>query len=158
MVYDFSIDQVCWAASVAMRRHASATIAGRNPYQTRNERRSVLDDHFLGIMGEFTVSTHFGLDFEPTIDTFKTKPDVCGFEVRCSRGGAKYLILSKRDRPDSHYVWVLQRTLFKYEIMGAIDYATAWDVAEPRKLTWSRDEAMCVEAHQLTPLKPDAKP
>lgn len=153
MVYDFSIDQVCWAASVAMRRHASATIAGRNPYQTRNERRSVLDDHFLGIMGEFTVSTHFGLDFEPTIDTFKTKPDVCGYEVKCSRPPAEWLMLGTTDRSDMPYVFVAQKTLFTYQVVGWIDVARARSLAQDVDFRNGRPPVKCVSVCHLAKLE-----
>lgn len=151
-VVTFTIDDVCRAATFAMRRHAVAESEGRRAKLNRQERRCVLDDHFVGLMGEWAVCRELGVEFAPTINTYKGAPDACGFEVRTRRAPYATLVLHDNDSPDYPYALVMQSTLFQYLVCGWIPYAEAWEICEMITADPDRPQMRTVPSHKLRPL------
>ena len=145
----FSKAELIRGVTLAMERHASAEMEGRCAKKSRNEQRCVLDDHFVGIMGEWAVCQELGHDFNPTMDTYKSAPDTCGFEVKTARAPAYYMIMADNDRTDCPYAMVVQISLFRYDVLGYITYDEAERVCEMKALNPTMPPARVVSIRHL---------
>ena len=105
-VYHPSEDEMRLCRAAADERDSSARRQGRKDQHgapTDQDRGYRL--HLVGVAGELGFARFQHLDdWTPTVDTFRSMPDVGAFEVRCRSRHSYDLLIRSGDRSSSRYI------------------------------------------------------
>jgi hypothetical protein len=121
------------ARVVGLRRYQQAVEEARADTLGQDS----LTNHVLGAAGECAFARFLGIEWDRSVGTFKTRPDVGGFEVRTARGLTSHLIIRPNDIAERKNALVCyERGTYLFVIVGWMRAADAqqpqwWRTAPP---------------------------
>jgi hypothetical protein len=105
-IYRPSADEMrLWKQAAAARDTSARSKGLRDRHGASSDPLKGLGLHFLGVAGEagFARFQHLD-DWAPTVDTFRSMPDVGEFEVRCRSRHTYDLLVRADDSDESRYI------------------------------------------------------
>lgn len=119
-------DEVWWGATVGLRRNIESIARKLDHKPPLPNNAFGWMNHVEGALAELVVAKWLGVEWEATVNTFKSGFDVANYQVRWTskRPGSGQLIIRPDD--DSTHVFISVRgTAPKYEILGWLRAADA---------------------------------
>lgn len=152
-VYRFDTVEVNQCKAVAAERDGSARRQGlRDRHGASPEPTKGYQLHLLGVAGEVAFARFQGLDdFVPTVDTFRSMPDVEDFEVRCRSRHSYDLLVRSDDEVSKKYVLATCEGISEVYVWG---WAEGEHAKQERFLQTygGREPAYFVPKRELQPL------